>query len=85
MFITEFILLTAEILFLIYLIRKGKDIAKEMRKLKLERRSVMNIKDMLEEDFIRELEIRKNKILDEFSDRLYSYHLYREKISTTSK
>ena len=80
MFIAEFILLTAEILFLIYLIRKGKDISKEMRKLKLERRSVMNIKDMLEEDFIKELEIRKNKILDEFSDRLYSYHLYKEKI-----
>ena len=80
MFIAEFILLTAEILFLIYLIRKGKDIAKEMRKLKLERRSVMNIKDILEEDFIKELEIRKNKILDEFSDRLYSYHLYKEKI-----
>ena len=80
MFIAEFILLTAEILFLIYLIRKGGDIAKEMRKLKLERRSVMNIKDMLEEDFIKELEIRKNKILDEFSDRLYSYHLYKGKI-----
>ena len=80
MFIAEFILLPTEILFLIYLIRKGKNISKEMRKLKLERRSVMNIKDMLEEDFIRELEIRKNKILDEFSDRLYSYHLYREKI-----
>lgn len=80
MFIAELILLTAEILFLIYLIRKGKDIAKEMRKLKLERRSVMNIKDILEEDFIKELEIRKNKILDEFSDRLYSYHLYKEKI-----
>ena len=78
MFIAELILLTAEILFLIYLIRKGKDIAKEMRKLKLERRSVMNIKDILEEDFIKELEIRKNKILDEFSDRLYSYHLYKE-------
>ena len=80
MFIAELILLTAEILFLIYLIMKGKDIAKEMRKLKLERRSVMNIKDILEEDFIKELEIRKNKILDEFSDRLYSYHLYKEKI-----
>ncbi len=45
-----------------------------MRKLKLERRSVINLKEMLEEDFIPEIEMRKNKIIDGFAERLYNYH-----------
>ena len=85
MFILELILAAAEICFLVYLIRKGKAVTKEMRKLKLERQSVINLKEMLEEDFIPEIEARKNKILDEFRYRLYSYHLSREKISTILK
>jgi hypothetical protein len=35
----------------------------------------MNLKETLEEDFIPELEERKNKILDELKERLYNYHL----------
>jgi hypothetical protein len=77
MFILELIFAAAEILFLIYLVNKERKIAKEMRKLKLERQSVMNLKETLEEDFIPELEARKERILKEFSDRLYSYHLSR--------
>ena len=76
MFILELIFAANEILFLIYLVNKERKIAKEMRKLKLERRSVMNLKDILEEDFIPEIEARKNKIIDEFAQRLYNYHLY---------
>ena len=76
MLIIELIFAAAEILFIVYLVRKGKEIAKEMHKLKLERRSVMNLKDILEEDFIPEIEARKNKIIDEFAQRLYNYHLY---------
>ncbi len=77
MLIMELIFAGAEISFLIYLDRKRKEIAKEMRKLKLERRSIMNLKEMLEEDFIPELEARKEQILKEFGDRLYFYHLSR--------
>lgn len=51
----------------------------------LERRSVMNLKEALEEDFIPELEERKERILKEFGDLLYSYHLSRENISAISK
>ena len=64
-----------EIFFLIYLFLKGKAIANEMRKLKLERQSVMNLKEALEEDFIPEIEAAKNKIIDDFSQRLYNYQL----------
>ena len=78
MFILELIFAAAEIFFLVYLIRKGKAVTKEMRKLKLERRSVMNLKELLEEDFIPEIEARKNKIIDEFSQGLYNYHLLRK-------
>ena len=74
MLIIELIFAAAEVSFLIYLIRKGKAVAKEMRKLKLERRSVMNLKEMLEKDFIPEIEARKNKIIDEFAEKLYKYH-----------
>ena len=77
MFIAELFFAVAEVTFLIYLIRKRKTIAEEMRKLELERRSVMNLKEMLEEDFIPEIEARKEQILKEFGDRLYSYHLSR--------
>ena len=74
MFIAELVFAAAEILFLAYLVRKGRGVMKEMRKLKLERRSVMNLKETLEKDFIPELEARKNKILDEFAEKLYNYH-----------
>ncbi|RZD14151.1 MAG: hypothetical protein EVJ47_07935 [Candidatus Acidulodesulfobacterium ferriphilum] len=70
----ELIFAAAEIFFLVYLIQKGKKISEEMRKLKLERRSVINLKEMLEEDFIPEIEMRKNKIIDGFAERLYNYH-----------
>ena len=76
MLIIELILAVAELSFLVYLVRKGKEIANGMLKLKLERRSVMNLKQALEEDFIPEIEAAKNKIIDEFAQRLYNYHLY---------
>ena len=75
MFIEELILLAAEILFLVYLVRKQKEIAKKQRKVEFERKSVKNLKEILEEDFVRELEERKNKILDEFAEKLYNYHM----------
>ena len=77
MFIAELFFAVAEVSFLIYLIKKEKTILEEMRKLELERRSVMNLKEILEEDFIPEIEARKERILKEFGDRLYSYHLSR--------
>ena len=46
-----------------------------MLALRLERRSVMNLKEMLEENFIPEIEAAKNKILDEFAEKLYNYHI----------
>ena len=76
MLIIELIFAAAEILFIVYLVRKGKEIANEMLKLKLESRSVMDLKQALEEDFIPEIEAAKNKIIDEFAQRLYNYHLY---------
>jgi hypothetical protein len=75
MFIIELFFAASEILFLIYLVRKGRAVAKEMHKLKSERRSVINLKKALEEDFIPEIEAAKNKIIDEFRNRLYSFHL----------
>ena len=75
MFKAELIFAAAEILFFIYLVGKEREIIKEMRKLKSERRSVINLKEALEEDFIPEIEARKNKIIDEFAERLYNYHL----------
>ena len=77
MLIAEIILLAAEIIFLIYLVKKQKEITEEMRKLKLERQLIMNLKESLEEDFIPEIEARKNKIIDEFAERLYNYHLHK--------
>ena len=76
MFIAELFFFAVEIFFLIYLFLKGKAIANEMRKLKLERQSVMNLKEALEENFIPEIEATKNKIIDEFAEKLYNYHLY---------
>ena len=81
MFIAELFFFAVEIFFLIYLFLKGKAIANEMRKLKLERQSVMNLKQALEEDFIPEIEAAKNKIIDEFAQKLYNYHLTRKNIS----
>ena len=43
--------------------------------LRLERRSVINLKKMVEDDFIPEIEAAKNKILDEFAEKLYNYHM----------
>ena len=74
MFIAELFFFAVEIFFLIYLFLKGKAIANEMRKLKLERQSVMNLKQALEEDFIPEIEMRKDKIIEEFKESLYNYH-----------
>ena len=74
MLIIELIFAAAEIFFLVYLARKGKKITKEMHALRLERRSVMNLKEALEENFIPEIEATKNKIIDEFTKKLYSYH-----------
>ena len=74
MFIAELFFFAVEIFFLIYLFLKGKAIANEMRKLKLERQSVMNLKQALEENFIPEIEATKNKIIDEFIKKLYDYH-----------
>ena len=74
MIIAELILAVAEILFLVYLVRKQKEIAKEKDRVKFERKSVKNLKEILEEDYVRELEERKNKILDEFAEKLYEYH-----------
>ncbi len=85
MFIVELILLAAEILFLVYLVRKQKEIAKKQSRVEFERKSVKNLKEILEGDFIWELEERKNLILKEFSDQLYSYHLSRGNISAIPK
>ena len=75
MLIVELIFAAAEILFLVYLVGKGKKTSEEMRKLELERRSVINLKKMVEDDFIPEIEAAKNKILDEFAEKLYNYHM----------
>ena len=75
MLIIELIFAAAEILFLVYLVEKGKKTSEEMRKLELERRSVINLKKMVEDDFIPEIEAAKNKILDEFAEKLYNYHM----------
>ena len=75
MFIAELIFAVSEVSFLIYLIRKRKAIVKGIRKLEFERRSVINLKEALEEDFIPEIEARKNKIIDEFAEKLYNYHI----------
>ena len=74
MFIAELFFFAVEIFFLISLFLKGKAIANEMRKLKLERQSVMNLKEALEENFIPEIEMRKDKIIEEFKESLYNYH-----------
>ncbi len=43
MLIIELIFAAAEVSFLVYLVRKGKEITKEMQALRLERRSVINL------------------------------------------
>lgn len=75
MLIVELIFAAVEILFLVYLVWKGKKVSEEMRKLELERRSIINLKKMVEDDFIPEIEAAKNKILDEFAEKLYNYHM----------
>ena len=75
MFIVELILSAAEILFLVYLVGKQKEIVKKQSRVEFERKSVKNLKEILEEDFVRELDERKNKILDEFAEKLYNYHM----------
>ena len=34
----------------------------------------MNLKEALEENFIPEIEMRKDKIIEEFKESLYNYH-----------
>ena len=82
MIIAGLILFVMESLFLVYLVRKQrnliireKTIVEREISAKRERKSLDNFKTILEENFIWELEERKNQILKEFSDKLYSYHL----------
>ena len=81
MFIAGLILFLAESLFLVYLIRKQKNIAKREKAviekesvIKLERESLNNLKIILDEDYARDLENKKTFILNEFADKLYEYH-----------
>lgn len=74
MFIAELILGVAEILFLVYLVRKQKEIAKKQSRVEFRRKSVKDLKEILEKDFKREIEERKDKILGEFAKKLYNYH-----------
>jgi hypothetical protein len=74
MFIAELFFAAAEVSFFIYLIKKEKATSNQMKRLKLERQSVKLLREALEEDFIPEIEARKNKIIDEFAEKLYNYH-----------
>ena len=67
----------AEVSFFIYLIKKEKATLNQMKRLKSERQSVKLLREALEEDFMLELETRKERILNEFLDQLYSFHLSR--------
>jgi hypothetical protein len=58
--------------YLYYQEKKGNGAV--IRKLEFERRSVINLKEMLEENFIPEIEARKNKIIDEFKEKIYNYY-----------
>jgi len=75
MFIIEILLLLAEILFLIYLIRKQKIVSKMEKAVKRQKRFLDSMKSIIDEDYKRELEERKNAILKEFAEKLYGYHM----------
>jgi len=75
MFIAEIILLLAEILFLIYLIRKQKTISKMEKAVMRQKRFLDSMKSIIDEDYKREAEERKDAILKEFADKLYGYHM----------
>jgi len=75
MFIIEILLLLAEILFLIYLIRKQKIVSKMEKAVKRQKRFMDSMKSIIDEDYKRELEERKNAILKEFAEKLYGYHM----------
>ena len=74
MFTAELIFAGVEVLLLVYLVRKQKEIAKEKSRVEFTRKSLENYKVILDEYFIPELEARKNKIIDEFKEKLYNYH-----------
>jgi len=75
MFIAEIILLLAEILFLIYLIRKQKTISKMEKAVMRQKKFLDSMKSIIDEDYKRELEERKDAILKEFAEKLYGYHM----------
>jgi len=75
MFIAEIILLLAEILFFVYLIRKQKTISKREKAVIRQKRFLDNMKSIIDENYKRELEERKDAILKEFSEKLYGYHM----------
>ncbi|MHB1697776.1 MAG: hypothetical protein ACYCSQ_06725 [bacterium] len=82
MLTTELCFFAAEILFAAYLYRKfrtfsrkEKEIARQLSFIRSRRESLDRQEEILKEDFARELEERKNFILDEFKDQLYSYHM----------
>ncbi|MHB1696597.1 MAG: hypothetical protein ACYCSQ_00600 [bacterium] len=75
MFIAEIILLLAESLFLVYLIRKQKNLIKKESAIKGRIEFLDNLKIMLNEDYTKELEERKICILNEFEEKLYGYHI----------
>jgi len=75
MFIAEIILLLAEILFFVYLIRKQKTISKMEKAVMRQKRFLDSMKSIIDEDYKRELEERKGAILKEFADKLYGYHM----------
>ncbi|MHB1546558.1 MAG: hypothetical protein ACYCSB_02110 [bacterium] len=81
MLILELCLFAAEILFAVYLCRKHrtlsgkeKEISKQLSFIQSQRKSLKLQEEILKEDFTKDLEERKNFILDEFKDRLCSYH-----------
>ena len=76
MFIAEIIIATAEIVYFWFIwLENEKKQRKKCKKWHQKEKSVKNLKDILEEDFKWELEARKNKILDEFTEKLYGYHM----------
>jgi len=75
MFIAEILLLLAEILFLNYLIRKQKTISKMEKAVMRQKRFLDTMKSIIDEDYKRELEERKDAILKEFAEKLYGYHM----------
>ncbi|MHB1661991.1 MAG: hypothetical protein ACYCSQ_10435 [bacterium] len=80
MFIAEIIVLFAESLFLVYLIRKQKNLTEKEYAVKRRIGFLDNLKIMLDEDYAKELKERKICILNEFEEKLYGYHTARKHI-----